>query len=70
MQSSLLIANSPVLLLDEATSALDEQTEKQFLTNLKTHDNITCLIVSHKKAALDICNKSIKIKNGKIISEG
>ena len=65
-----LLANSPVLLLDEATSALDEQTEKQFLTNLKTLDNITCLIVSHKKAALDICNKSIKIKNGKIISEG
>ena len=65
-----LLANSPVLLLDEATSALDEQTEKQFLTNLKTLDNITCFIVSHKKAALDICNKSIKIKNGKIISEG
>ena len=65
-----LLANSPVLLLDEATSALDEQTEKQFLTNLKTLDNITCFIVTHKKAALDICNKSIKIKNGKIISEG
>lgn len=65
-----LLANAPVLLLDEATSALDEQTEKQFLTNLKTLDNITCIIVSHKKAALDICNKSIKIKNGKIISEG
>lgn len=64
-----LLANAPVLLLDEATSALDEQTEKQFLTNLKTLDNITCIIVSHKKAALDICNKSIKIKNGKIISE-
>ena len=65
-----LLADSPILLLDEATSALDERTEKEFLTNLKALDNVTCIIVSHKKAALDICNKSIQIKNGKIISEG
>ena len=65
-----LLANSPILLLDEATSALDEKTEKEFLTNLKALDNVTCIIVSHKKAALDICNKTIQIKNGKIISEG
>lgn len=65
-----LLANSPILLLDEATSALDEETEKQFLTNLKTLDNVTCIIVSHKKAALEICNKRIQIINGKIISEG
>lgn len=65
-----LLANSPILLLDEATSALDEETEKQFLTNLKTLDNVTCIIVSHKKAALEICNKRIQIINRKIISEG
>ena len=47
-----------------------EKTEKEFLTNLKALDNVTCIIVSHKKAALDICNKTIQIKNGKIISEG
>lgn len=65
-----LLADSPILLLDEATSALDEETEKQFLTNLKSLDNITCIIVSHKKAAVEICNKRIQILNGKIISEG
>ncbi len=65
-----LLANSPILLLDEATSALDEETEKQFLTNLKSLDNITCIIVSHKKAAVEICNKRIQIINGKIVSEG
>lgn len=62
-----LLAKSPVLLLDEATSALDEETEKQFLTNLKELDNVTCIIVSHKKAALEICNKHIQINNGKIV---
>lgn len=65
-----LLADSPILLLDEATSALDEETERQFLTNLKYLDNITCIIVSHKKAAVEICNKRIQIQNGKIVSEG
>lgn len=64
-----ILSKSPVMLLDEATSALDEETEKQFLTNLKSLENITCIIVSHKKAAFEICNKRIQIINGKIISE-
>lgn len=62
-----LLSKSPVLLLDEATSALDENTEKQFLKNLKELENVTCIIVSHKKAALEICNKNIQIINGKIV---
>lgn len=62
-----ILSKSPVLLLDEATSALDEKTEKQFLTNLKAMKNVTCIIVTHKKSALDICNKTIQIIDGKII---
>lgn len=62
-----ILSNAPVLLLDEATSALDEETEKQFLTNLRELNNVTCIIVSHKKAALEICNKHIQINNGKIV---
>lgn len=64
-----MLSESPVLLLDEATSALDENTEKAFLTNLKSLKNVTCIIVSHKRAALEICNKHIRIENAKIISE-
>lgn len=62
-----ILSKAPVLLLDEATSALDEETEKQFLTNLRDMNNVTCIIVSHKKAALEICNKHIQINNGKIV---
>lgn len=65
-----LLSNSPVILLDEATSALDEDTEKRFLTNLKELNNKTCIIVSHKKAALEICNKHIQIIDSKIVTEG
>ncbi|MBQ7202381.1 MAG: ABC transporter ATP-binding protein [Eubacterium sp.] len=65
-----LLSNAPVMLLDEATSALDEETEKQFLENLKALDTKTCIIVSHKKAALDICNKTVQIIDSKIVTEG
>ena len=65
-----LLSKAPVVLLDEATSALDEETEKRFLTNLKQLDNKTCIIVSHKKAALEICNKHVQIIDSKIVVEG
>ncbi|MCD7872593.1 MAG: ATP-binding cassette domain-containing protein, partial [Clostridiales bacterium] len=64
-----ILSKSPVILLDEATSALDEKTEREFLVNLKNLKDVTCIIVSHKKAALEICNKRVKIENSKIISE-
>ncbi len=65
-----LLSKAPVVLLDEATSALDEETERRFLTNLKQLDNKTCIIVSHKKAALEICNKHVQIIDSKIVMEG
>ncbi len=56
-----LLYNAPILLLDEATSALDPVTEEELLKAIKEYGK-TCIIVSHKKAALDICNNIITIK--------
>ncbi|MBQ9518054.1 MAG: ABC transporter ATP-binding protein [Eubacterium sp.] len=64
-----LLSKAPIILLDEATSALDEATEKRFLENLKELKTKTCIIVSHKKAALDICNKHVQIIDSKIVME-
>lgn len=64
-----ILSKSPVMLLDEATSALDEATELRFLKNLKEMQNKTCIIVSHKTAALEICNKHIQIVEGKVVVE-
>ena len=55
-----LISDAPFLLLDESTSALDEQTEKEFLESIKNIKTRTCMIVSHKQAAFDICDKTIE----------
>lgn len=60
---------APILLLDEATSALDEETEKKMLANIKSLSNRTCIIISHKKAAFDISDKVISVKNKKIVEE-
>ncbi len=62
-----LLSEAPILLLDEATSALDEATEAKLLTNLKALDNRTCIIVTHKKAALAVCNRHFVIKDKKFV---
>lgn len=61
-----VLADAPILLLDEATSALDEKTEKQVLSNIRELKEKTCVIISHKSAAYEICNKELKIDNKKI----
>ena len=61
-----ILTKAPVILLDEATSALDENTEAKVLDNLKSLEGVTLIIVSHKKAALGICNRRIRIENKKI----
>ncbi len=58
-----LLNDAPVLLLDEATSALDEQTEAEVLEGIRNLTDKTCIIVSHKNAALDICDKIISVQN-------
>ena len=64
-----VLTGAPVMLLDEATSALDEATEERLLNNLKTLDGVTVIIISHKKAALSVCNKRIQVKNKGLIQE-
>ena len=54
-----VFADCPVMLLDEATSALDEATERQVLHNLREMTDKTVLIVTHRPAALSICDRVI-----------
>ncbi len=57
-----LLHNAPILLLDESTSALDSVTEKALLSAIRNMTDKTCIIVSHKQAAFDICDKVIYIE--------
>ena len=61
-----LLSRAPILLLDECTSALDEKTETELLRNIASLRGKTCLIVTHRRAALEICNSRIHIGAGKV----
>lgn len=54
-----VFSDHPILLLDEATSALDEATERQVLENMRKMTDKTVLIITHRPAALAICDKQI-----------
>ena len=58
-----VLSNKPVLLLDEATSALDNDTERKMLENIKALEDKTCLIVTHREAALAIADGVWSVEN-------
>ena len=61
-----LLSGAPVLLLDEATSALDEATEARVLARLKELGGVTVLIITHRPAALTLCQQILHMEEGKI----
>lgn len=62
------VRKAPFLILDEATSSLDEKTELQVLKGLQElSPKPTCLIITHRKSILSICDREIKIENKKTI---
>ncbi len=54
-----VFSQSPVLLLDEATSALDGPTEAQLLDNLRHMQERTVVVVTHRPAALQVCDRLV-----------
>ena len=59
-----LLTQAPILLLDESTSALDEETEARMLQNISAMRDKTCLIVTHRRAALAICDYRLHLSEG------
>ena len=62
-----ILCKAHMIILDEATSALDEATEIRLLRNIEALRNKTCILISHKKAANEVCNKEVRIEDKKII---
>jgi ATP-binding cassette subfamily B protein len=61
-----LLSERPVLLLDESTSALDGETEKKVLQNISQIEGKTCILVTHRPAALTIADTVLEVKDGQI----
>ncbi len=65
-----LLTRAPILLLDESTSALDEETEARMLQNISAMREKTCLIVTHRRAALSICDYQLHLYEGRMEKRG
>jgi ATP-binding cassette, subfamily B, bacterial len=64
-----LVAMPEVLVLDEPTSALDPNSEalvQESLTGLK-HE-LTLFIIAHRMSTLDICDRVMVIKDGRLVA--
>ena len=65
-----VLRGADVLLLDEATSALDADTEARLLENLRASGVETVVIITHREAALRVCDRVLRIENGRVTEDG
>ena len=61
-----VLGGAPILLLDECTSALDALTEQKVLQRLRALPNRTCIAVTHREAAMALCDWRLQVGGGKI----
>ena len=61
-----LYKEAEIIFMDEITSALDEATENNLIKSFKQiPENVTIILVAHRKSTLAMCNIIIEIKNGR-----
>jgi len=61
-----VLGGAPVLLMDECTSALDADTERKVLSRIKELTGRTCIAVTHRPAAAELCDYQMDIHQGTI----
>ena len=61
-----VLGGAPILLLDECTSALDPGTEKKVLSRIRNLPDRTCIAVTHRNAAVELCDWQLQLENGGI----
>ncbi|WP_188457003.1 ABC transporter ATP-binding protein [Virgibacillus oceani] len=68
-----LVLNPPIILADEPTGSLDSETEAdllQFIKQLNSELGITFLIITHDDAVAEIGNRTIAIRDGRLLEVG
>jgi len=70
----MFMRDAELLVFDDLSSALDVETERQLWDGVfalrEGHDPVTCLVVSHRRAALERADQVIVMDAGRIVASG
>ncbi len=66
----MLATDAELLVFDDLSSALDIHTETELWRRLLTQRDVTCLVVSHRRAALARADQILLMERGRVIDRG
>jgi ABC-type multidrug transport system fused ATPase/permease subunit len=66
----MLATDAELLVFDDLSSALDVHTETELWRRLLTQRDVTCLVVSHRRAALSRADQILLMDGGRVVDRG